>query len=430
MSSRRRGVERARAVPDRAARSAAGNSRPSTEAVCSTCLAVLGSRSMRAARTPCTVSGTGEPRPRPWSPTARASSSRKNGLPSALVEDQLARAGRPGRPSGQERRARRAEALVAPPAAPARSGSRTSDRSRAAGSRAGSSSTSSTRARPRALGEDRQARPRRRGRSSGDPRPRGRAAGDGSLRSHICRSVSKRARGLMTSAPSASHGLVGLLEPSRRKQVARRARGSMPQRLRACARTFSASALGRVGPRRCRRPPRSQVEDRQVRDRRPVGEAAPLELGEPRSRRGRGGTRAAAATCPRRARRRSRHGLAAALRDARRRGRCRVAELALAADEAAEPAATRALERRASRAARPRSRNATTGSLRPRTSRVPTRSTRDVVLDEARRRLADQDRARLGGLLQAGRQVRACRRPRCSPSAGCRRSRRRPRSRC
>src|SRR5919108_745782 len=59
---------------------------PSTAAVCTRCFASRGSRSIRAASTAWTVSGTATGvGGRPWSRACHANSSKKNGLPPALA---------------------------------------------------------------------------------------------------------------------------------------------------------------------------------------------------------------------------------------------------------------------------------------------------------------------------------------------------------
>ena len=169
------------------------------------------------------------------------------------------------------------------------------------------------------------------------------------------------------------------------------------------------------------------VEHGHVRDGRPVGEAAPLEIGDATVRQAvaeleqePGLADAGLPDDP--------DGLSPALRDGGEEV-LQGLELSVAADEVAEPARAVALERRPPRA------HAEEPEHDDRLGAAPHGDgshalAADVALDEPPRRLAGQDRARLGQSAGGGPRGAWCRRPPCSPSAGCRRSRPRPRSRC
>ena len=145
------------------------------------------------------------------------------------------------------------------------------------------------------------------------------------------------------------------------------------------------------------------VEHGHVRDGRPVGEASPLEIGDAAVRQAvaeleqePGLADAGFPDDP--------DGLSPALHDGGEEV-LQGLELSIAADEVAEPARPVTLERRASRA------HAEEAEHDDRLGAAPHGDgshalAADVALDEPPRRLADQDGARLGGLLEAGRQVR------------------------
>mgnify|MGYP003693922587 CR=1 FL=1 len=209
------GLERVSAVPDRREerrRELAPQDRGGLEDAL-----VLLRRAGRCARvrTPCTVSGTGRPALRPWSPTARASSSRKNGLPSAL--SRISRAsGSPASVAGRTDRtmarlssaARRRERDLSREGAiaPGRSvagaiGRRRGGLTRRPGSRRGTRSIPRTSDLP-----------------SGGPRLRARAAAGG-CRAGTSAGATSKVRALMTSGPGPRADPSGSFPPSRRSEI-------------------------------------------------------------------------------------------------------------------------------------------------------------------------------------------------------------------